>query len=334
MNQFEHITRNIIEIITEKELKTLLKEKKSPSVYCGYETFGHVHIGTMLSVNKLIDFEQAGLKVKVLFADLHTWLNRKGDLKWIENSVKYWQHCFCALGLKKAEFVLGSKFQRSEKYIDDLYAMSISSTINRALRSMQQVARDIENAHVSQILYPLMQALDIAHMNLDIAYGGIEQRKIHMIAREELPKLGYKAPVCMHSPLIVSLQGPQIKMSSSKPETMISVNESPEKIHSKINNAYCTPSDIEGNPVLQIAKYHIFQKLEKLKVSRAEKFGGDITFKTYKELESAFAKKELHAADLKAAVANSLIEMLKPVRDYFEKNKEARETEKLIITGT
>lgn len=334
MNQFELTTRNIIEIITEDELKTLLKEKKSPSVYCGYETSGYIHIGTMLSVNKLIDFEQAGLKVKVLFADIHTWLNRKGDLKWIENSVKYWQHCFSALGLKKAEFVLGSEFQRNEKYIDDLYAMSVSSTINRALRSMQQVARDIENAHVSQILYPLMQSLDIAHMNLDIAYGGIEQRKIHMIAREELPKLGYKAPICLHSPLIVSLQGPQIKMSSSKPETMISINESPEKIRAKINNAYCTHEDLAGNPILQIAKYHIFPKLEKLKIERPSKFGGDITFKDYKELESAFAKKELHAADLKKGVAEAIIEVLKPIRDYFEKNKEARETEKLMLAGT
>ena len=90
---------------------------------------------------------------------------------------------------------------------------------------MQQVARDLDHAHTSQVLYPLMQSLDIAHLDLDIAYGGIEQRKIHMIAREELPKLGYKAPVCLHSPLINSLKGPGVKMSSSQPETMIKIHE-------------------------------------------------------------------------------------------------------------
>ena len=323
MDKYELITRNIIEIVEEQELKDLLKKKKSPSVYCGYETSGPVHIGTMLSLNKLIDFQKAGLKVKVLFADFHTWLNIKGDREWIENSVNYWKHCCKALGLN-GEFIIGSKFQKTTEYLEDLLSMSIDTTINRALRSMQKVARDIEHAHVSQALYPLMQTLDIKYLDLDIAYGGIEQRKIHMLAREYLPKSGFRAPVCLHSPLIVSLKGPEVKMSSSIPESMIMIHDSPEVIKKRINGAHCIEGETEGNPVLQIAKYHVFPILGKLKIERDKKFGGDIEFKGYDALEKAFAKKDLHPADLKAGISDSLIKILEPVRKYFETNKDAQ----------
>ncbi len=330
MKKIELIKRNIIEIIEESELEQLLKEKKHPAIYCGYETSGPVHIGTMLSINKLIDFYEAGLETKVLLADFHTWLNRKGDLEWIEHSVNYWRHCFKALGFK-GKFYLGSDFQLKKEYVKELFTLSQEISLQRALRSMQKVARDIEHAHVSQVLYPLMQTLDIKYLDLDMSYGGIEQRKIHMLAREYLPKLNYKAPVCLHSPLIVSLKGPEVKMSSSIPESMIMIHDSPEVIKERINKAYCTVEDIEGNPVLQIARYLIFPKIEKLKIERPSKFGGDIEFKSYMELETAFKNKELHPADLKSGVSSALIEILKPVRDYFDRNEEAKKSRDIVL---
>ncbi|MFO7872113.1 MAG: tyrosine--tRNA ligase [Candidatus Undinarchaeales archaeon] len=330
MKKIDLITRNIIEVVKESELKKLLKKKKNPSVYCGYETSGPVHIGTMLSLNKLLDFQEAGLKVKILLADFHTWLNMKGSLDWIESSVEYWKHCCKALGLK-GEFVLGKDFQMKNEYIKDLLTLSQDTTLNRALRSMQKVARDIEHAHVSQVIYPLMQAVDIKHLDLDIAYGGIEQRKIHMLAREHLETINFKPPVCLHSPLIVSLKGPEVKMSSSEPDSMIMIHDSPEVIKDRIQGAYCTTDDIEGNPVLQIARYLIFPRLEKIKIERLEKFGGDIEYKSYKKLEKDFKKGDLHPADLKSGVSNALIELLKPVRDYFEKKPEARKAMKTVL---
>jgi tyrosyl-tRNA synthetase len=35
-----------------------------------------------------------------------------------------------------------------------------------------------------------MQVVDIAALKVDLAVGGIDQRNIHMLAREEMPKLG------------------------------------------------------------------------------------------------------------------------------------------------
>ena len=139
-----------------------------------------------------------------------------------------------------------------------------------------------------------------------------------MLARELLPEIGYKKPICIHTPLLSSLQGPQEKMSSSKPETIIAIDEGPERIKEKISRAYCPPEE-KGNPILQICKYLIFPMMGKLEIKRKEKFGGDIEFNSYSELEKNYLEKRLHAMDLKSAVSEALIELLEPVREKVER---------------
>ncbi len=308
------IKRNITELVTEDELEQLLSEKREPVTYCGYEVSGPVHIGTLIAVFKQIDLMNAGLKTKVLFADLHTYLNRKGKESWIEEMVEYWKDCFIALGLKKVEFVRGTEFEFDKDYIRDVLNLGLLTTMNRALRSMQEIARDIEHARVSQAIYPLMQIADIKALGADIVHGGMEQRRIHMLARETLPRVGYKKPVCIHTPLLFSLQGPEEKMSSSKPETMIKVEEEPECIKSKISKAYC-PLSAEGNPILQVCKYLLFPRIGGIDIKRKEEFGGDLRIESYPELEREYLSKRIHPEDLKNSVADSLIEILEPVRE-------------------
>lgn len=319
------ILRNVIEVVEESELDKLIKKGKG-SVYCGYETSGQVHIGTMVTVQKLAEFQKAGLDIIVLFADIHTLLNMKGEMDWIEKMVEYWKHCFIALGLdpKKTKFVKGSDFQLKPQYFHDLLSLGTDVTVNRATRSMQDIARDPEHAHVSQMMYPLMQAVDVKHLDVDICYGGIEQRKIHMLAREELEKIGYKKPICIHTPLIVSLGGPETKMSSSKPETIISVHEDPKSIETKIKKAWCPAGEIKNNPILDVFRFFIFAKNDKVVLERPEKFGGNLEFNSYEELEKAF-KEGLHPMDLKTACSKYLTEFLKPVRDYFSKKQKVLE---------
>lgn len=305
----QNLKENLIEIITEEEFDNL---KEGAVVYCGYETSGPFHIGTMTTTLNLLRFQNAGFKVKILLADVHTKLNRKGDDKFIEEMANYWKRCFVALGLKDVEFVYGSKFQFEEEYIKDVLTLSLQVTIDRARRSMQEVARDIENARVSQMIYPLMQVTDMKYLNVDVAYGGLEQRKIHMLAREILPTI-YKNIVFAHSPLLVSLLGPSSKMSSSKPETTIKIDEEPAIIHKKISSAYC-PIAKENNPILQICQFIIFSKKKEFEVKRPEKFGGNLTFTSYVELEDAYMNKNLHPTDLKNATIENLIEILEPIR--------------------
>lgn len=312
------IVRNTVEVVTETELDDLV-EKGSASAYCGYETSGPVHIGHMVTVTKLLELEKAGVEVKVLFADIHTDLNRKGARDWIDEMVGYWTHCFKAMGLEKAEYVRGSSFQYEKEYIEDVLRLSVRTTMKRALRSMQEVARDVENAHVSQMIYPLMQIVDIKALDVDIAYGGIEQRKIHMLARESLEDIGGKKPLCIHTPLLCSLKGPESKMSSSMPDTIIAVDEDADSVGKKVKSAYCPP-EAENNPVLDIAKLIILPRLEKIEVKRPEKYGGDAVYESFEDIEKDYLSKSLHPADLKTTVANSLNEVLEPVREYMREN--------------
>ena len=59
-----------------------------------------------------------------------------------------------------------------------------------------------------------------------------------------------------------------------------------------------------------------------LKVDRPAKFGGDVEFASYKEVEEAYRAGKLHPMDLKNSVASSLVKMLEPSRKYFEKRPE------------
>ena len=310
--RFELIKRNTEEIVTEDELKRLLEKKKHPIVYCGYEPSGPLHLGHFVTVNKLMDFAEAGFKLKILIANIHAFLNRKGNEQEIRKQVELWKKTINLLGLD-AEIVLGGHFQLQEDYQTDVIRLAQAVTINRGLRSMQEIARDVNNATVSQLLYPLMQVLDIKYLGADVALGGMEQRKVHMIGRDMEKTLNYKF-IAVHTPLISSLKGPKQKMSSSLPETIISFKDSHDEIKSKVKNAYCPEKKIEGNSLLQIARLVIFPKIKELEISRNEKFGGDLKFSKYQELETIYKKGDLHPLDLKNAVVEYLDTIIAPIR--------------------
>lgn len=319
--RLELVKRGVAEIITESELKKLLEEKKQPVIYHGFEPTGQgLHIGCMIGVNKHIDFQKAGLKLKLLCADLHAWLNEKGSLGKTERIAELYKEGFMALGvdLKKAELIHGSGFQLGYEYFLDVLKLSLSVRYLRAKRSMALIAREKGDPHIAQVLYPLMQAVDIKHLGVDIAFGDMAQRKVHMIAREELPKLDYKIPIAIHHEDMAGLTGG--KMSASIPASRIMIDEEPDSIRKKILQAYCPAKQLENNPILQICKYIIFERSKQLKIEREKKYGGDIILKSYEEVEKAFSK-NLHPLDLKNAVAESLIKILEPVRIHMNKKR-------------
>ena len=311
-SKIELIKRNTVEILTEEELKKLLKEKKKPVVYCGYEPSGPLHLGHFVTITKLMDFEKAGFKVKVLLADIHTFLNRKGSEEEIKKEVENWKKTIKAIGLN-AEVVLGSSFQFNKEYQMDVMRLAQTSTINRGLRSMQEIARDIEHATISQLWYPLMQVADIKYLKADVAEGGLEQRKVHMIGKDMSKILNHNF-VAVHTPLITSLKGPRQKMSKSIPGSGISVTDSYEEIKKTINGAYCPEKVVEENPVLQIAKLVIFPRIEVFDVKRAEKFGGNLKFRDYNDLEKMYKEGKLHPLDLKNSVIEYLEKIISPIR--------------------
>jgi len=313
MDAYERVTRNTVEVVTDDDLRALLA-RPTKRVYAGYEPSGEIHLGHLVTINKLVDLQAAGFEVTVLLADLHAFLNRKGTMEKVKELAEYNKRCFEGLGLKNVNYVLGSDLQLSPSYQLLVLQLSQQITLNRATRSMDEVGRQMDHPTVSQMIYPIMQMADIALLKADAAVGGIDQRKIHMLAREHLVNFGYKAPVCIHTPILNGLDGK--KMSSSQ-GNYISVADSEEEILKKCQKAFCPP-EIPENPVLQIFQHHVFPRLPEITIKRPEKFGGDRTFTGYADLKSAYGKGEIHPLDLKKACGQSLVEILAPVREYIQ----------------
>ena len=146
-----------------------------------------------------------------------------------------------------------------------------------------------------------MQAVDIAYLDIDVAVGGIDQRKIHMLSRENIPKLGFKAPICIHMPLLIGLDGE--KMSSSL-GNYIAVDEPAKSIEKKIMSAFCPAKIAEGNPILQIYKHTIFPAV-----------GEVTTANSYEELELDYLHERVHPLDVKTNAVRYLNEVLAPMMD-------------------
>ncbi len=324
MDAHDLITRNAAEVVTEAEVEELAADPEGKRAYVGYEPSGVLHIGHMLGANKLIDLQEAGMEVVILLADVHAYLNGKGTFAEIRDTAERMQEQFVAYGLdeEKTEFRLGSEFQFDEEYVLDLHAIELETTLSRAERAMSEIGSG-DSVTVSQAVYPLMQALDIEYLDIDIAIGGMEQRKVHMLARDTLPSIDYEAPTCLHTPLISELSTGIGKMSNSS-GVSISLEDSREDIEEKVNDAFCPAGEVDpeptdegeerNNPVLEIFEYHVFPRFDEVVVERPEEYGGNLEYDSYEELEADFASGELHPADAKPALAEYLDELIEPGR--------------------
>ncbi|WP_408957656.1 tyrosine--tRNA ligase [Natrinema sp. 74] len=331
MDAYELLTRNAEEVVTDEEVRDLADEPAGKRAYVGYEPSGVLHLGHLLTANKLIDLQEAGMEVVVLLADVHAYLNGKGTFEEIRDIAEQMKAQFLAYGLDEdnAEFVYGSEFQLDEEYVLDLHALEVGTTMNRAQRAMAEIQGD-ETAKVSHLVYPLMQTLDIEYLDLDLAVGGLDQRKVHMLAREKLPDLDYEVRPALHTPIVADLTSGEGKMSSSEGIT-ISMEDSTEDVEEKVNSAYCPPTrdpepDDDGNerenPVLELFEYHVFPRFEEVVVERPEKYGGDLTYEEFESLAEDLESGDLHPADAKGTLASYLDELIAPGR---EKLRELRD---------
>jgi tyrosyl-tRNA synthetase len=322
----ELVMRNTQEVVTPEELKKLLENKEQPVVYIGTAVTGRPHIGYFVWGKKVADFLQAGFKVKILLADVHGALdNCPWDL--LEKRYEYYKIVISEMlksagaDIKNLEFVKGSDFQLKKDYILDVLKLSTFSTVHDSMKAASDVVKFGDNPKLSGLIYPLMQALDEQYLGVDVQYGGVDQRKIMMFARENLPAVGYKPRIEVMTPLVPSLSASG-KMSSSDPNSKIDLVEKTADIKSKLSKAFCPEKEIEGNGVMAFMKYVIMvikkDKNEKLKINRPEKFGGNLEFSTYEELEGVYAEGKLHPLDLKNAMSEELDKMIAPIRKAFE----------------
>lgn len=370
--KLELITRNTEEILTEESLRTLIDSGTPIKHYIGFEISGKIHLGTgLMCMSKVKDFMDAGVQCSIFLADWHSWINNKlgGDLKVIQNvAVRYFTEGLkaslkCVGGdPEKVTFVLGSEvYHNNDDFWLTMIDVSKHTSLSRIERSITILGRKEGGAiDFAKLIYPPMQVADIFVQGINLPQAGLDQRKAQVIGRDVAEKLSVKPlkdvngkvikPSAVHHHLILGLGQPPewpltkermqelwstLKMSKSKPDTCVFIHDSPEEIRRKMKKAFCPEGEVEFNPVLDWAKSLVFPIKGTLHITRPEKFGGDVDYSAYVDVERDFLDKKLHPLDLKNGVAEAIIELLEPARKHFEKSeiKEMlNEMEQLIIT--
>lgn len=329
------------EVVTQEELLNLFNTNSQPKHYIGLEISGFMHLGSLILTGfKINDFIKAGVKCTVFLADWHTYLNNKlgGDWDKIHMVSKYYADAF-KMFCPGVEIVEGSQLYESRRgYWLDLVKFAKNMSLERTMRSLTIMGRSTEKDKIDlgQLFYPPMQAVDIHTMDLDIVHAGMDQRKIHMLVREIFPKMKWKVPVAVHHHILAGLGEPEpasdsdsdfisSKMSKSKSASGIFIHDTDEEINSKFKKAWCPEGIVDKNPVLEISKHIIFHEFKEFSVERPDKFGGNVTYTSYQDLETDFAQKKLHPSDLKATVSKYVTDIIRPIREKIVLTEELSE---------
>ncbi len=239
---------------------------------------------------KIAHFLRAGCAVKILLADVHAVMdNLKAPRELVKFRAEYYRHTIKALlravqvPIERLEFVLGSTYQKKDPYVSDLFDLTSIVTEHDAKKAGAEVVKQVANPVLSVQIYPLMQALDEEHLDVDAQFGGVDQRKIFTLAVETLPKIGYKKRAHLMNPMVPGLAGG--KMSASDPDSKIDLLDPPEVVKKKVRKAYAVPREVEGNGIISFVEY-VLLPVSALKhdgqaqflVERREDEGGTITY--------------------------------------------------------
>ncbi|KAG1180047.1 hypothetical protein G6F70_000771 [Rhizopus microsporus] len=326
--KYELITRNLQEVLGADDIKKILAERDL-KMYWGTAPTGRPHIGYFVPMTKIADFLSAGVEMTILVADIHAFLdNMKAPLELVQHRAKYYEHMIktvlksLGVPIEKLKFVIGSSYQLSKEYTMDNFRLSALVTEHDAKKAGAEVVKQVASPLLSGLLYPGMQALDEEYLKVDAQFGGVDQRKIFVMAEKYLPQLGYKKRAHLMNTMVPGLTGS--KMSASDPDSKIDFLDSAKDVQKKIKKAFCEEGNIVDNGLLAFIK-NVWFPLKSLNGNkptftaiRPEQYGGNMVFDSYEALEKDFADKKVHPGDLKAGVIAAINELLDPVRKAWE----------------
>jgi len=198
---------------------------------------------------------------------------------------------------------------------------------------------DSSDHDLSAFFYPALQSADIFELEIDIALGGMDQRKAHMYMREVADRNKWIKATCIHTPMLSGLKGGggrmdsyDHKMSKSDPNNAILLHDTPKKIDKKIRKAFLEVGN-DNSAIYEIAKYVLFPRLGKLKVEPKPEYGQPSEWRDIGTFISAINDGTVHPFDAKMAVSRGLEEVLTPISEYFSEKADLLGTMDLI-TGS
>lgn len=309
------------EIVGLERLKEISKTRPL-KFYWGTAPTGKPHLAYFFPILQIARMIKAGMLATVLFADRHAALDgNKTEWSMLDARTEYYtiliKEILKAAGadLSKIRFVRGSEFQRTPEYFDDLLKFSTKVSVSDAQGASVEVVKQSKNPPLSNLIYPLMQVLDEIYLDTDFEFGGVDQRKIFMLGIDRLGQIGYptKRSYVMN-PIIPSL-GKSGKMSASEPNSKIDIMDTDDTIIAKSKGAFSVDRKVDGNGVMAIFKYILFQLIPTITIMRPEQYGGNITYTSYEALERDFTEGKIASIDIKDTMGPLLCSILGPIRD-------------------
>ena len=304
--------------------------------YVGFEPSGTAHIGWKVLALRLRNLLDAQANVMVFLADWHAWVNDKfsGDMAAIQTTARYMEDTFRALlghpeegeGPGQLRFVWASTVMSDGDYWARVLRCSKGMTLAQVRKTFSIMGRDEASSanDLSRFYYPAMQAADIGHMHIDLAIGGMDQRKAHMYMRDVSQRWGWRKATCLHTPIISALSASDgrmesfdHKMSKSDPRGALLLHDDEAAMRKKMRKAYLDPAD-EHSPVYELAEHIVLPEQGVIHVTPNPKFGEPSQWHDLDAFRAAVADGTLHPLDAKWGVADGLAAGLAGVASHFE----------------
>jgi len=238
------LTRGVAEIIIKEELIDLLRAGKKLRLKEGFDpSFPDIHLGHMVALRKLRQFQELGHQVVLIVGD---WTAQIGDPSGVSvtrpmlsaekvkaNAETYMKQFFKVVDREKTEVRWQSEWF-GKFTLADVIKLTSKFTV------AQLLARDDFNARfnanrpiaVTELLYPLLQAYDSVAIKADVEFGGTDQKFNFLVGRELQTMVGQHPQQCFMTPLLVGTDGVQ-KMSKSL-GNYIGVAELPNDMYGKV----------------------------------------------------------------------------------------------------
>jgi len=274
--QLEQIRRGAVEIIREEELleklKRSYKEQKPLIVKQGFDpTAPDLHIGHMVSINKLRTFQKLGHTVVFLIGDFtgmigdpsgRTATRKPMTAEEVKiNALTYQKQVFKVLDKDKTVIDFNSRWC-SPMNFGEVLTLTSHYTVARILERDDFSKRFADNRPISMLefMYPLVQGYDSVALKADIELGGTDQKFNLLVGRDLQREYGQEPQIVITMPLLVGTDGSE-KMSKSL-GNYIGIDDPPDQIYGKtmsipdhlIVDYYKLATDIDSSEIAEVEK--------------------------------------------------------------------------------
>jgi tyrosyl-tRNA synthetase len=239
------LKRGVSQIINEDEMVRMLQSGKPLRLKQGFDpSFTDIHMGHVVGLRKLRQFQQFGHQVVLIVGD---WTARIGDPTGRSvtrpmlsgeqvkaNAATYMEQFFRIVDKDKTEVRWQSPwFEKGIFGLEDIIRLTSKFTVAQFL-AREDFARRYAEGHpiaITEFLYPLMQGYDSVMIEAHVEFGGTDQVFNCMVGRQLQEMVGQRPQQVFLMPLLVGTDGVQ-KMSKSL-GNYIGVTDPPNEMYGK-----------------------------------------------------------------------------------------------------